>query len=108
MTVRASYSDGSDRDVTSLALFLTSNEASAKIKDGLITTGQRGEAFVMARFGTFTVGSQVIVIPKGLHTNGRRSRSATSSISWSTKNCATCASHRAKYVTTKRFYDARM
>lgn len=66
MTVRASYSDGSDRDVTSLALFLTSNESSAKIKDGLITTGQRGEAFVMARFGTFTVGSQVIVIPKGL------------------------------------------
>lgn len=66
MTVRALYSDGSDRDVTSLALFLTSNESSAKIKDGVITTGQRGEAFVMARFGTFTVGSQVIVIPKGL------------------------------------------
>jgi len=66
MTVRAHYSDGSDRDVTDLALFLTSNESSAKIKDGLITTGQRGEAFVMARFGTFTVGSQVIVIPKGL------------------------------------------
>ena len=66
LTVRAHYSDGSDRDVTSLALFLTSNESSAKITDGLITTGQRGEAFVMARFGTFTVGSQVIVIPKGL------------------------------------------
>jgi hypothetical protein len=66
LTVRAHYSDGNDRDVTDLALFLTSNESSAKIKDGLITTGQRGEAFVMARFGTFTVGSQVIVIPKGL------------------------------------------
>ena len=67
MTVRAHYSDGTDRDVTNLALFLTSNESSAKIdKDGVITTSQRGEAFVMARFATFTVGSQVIVIPKEL------------------------------------------
>ena len=31
-----------------------------------ITTGQRGEAFVMARFATHTVGTQVIVIPKDL------------------------------------------
>jgi len=66
VTVRARYSDGTDRDVTDLSLFLTSNEGSAKIKDGVITTGQRGEAFVMARFDTFTVGAQVIVIPKGL------------------------------------------
>ncbi|HEV7867032.1 MAG TPA: DUF1549 and DUF1553 domain-containing protein, partial [Chthoniobacteraceae bacterium] len=67
ITVRARYSDGSDRDVTKLALFLTSNESSAKIGgEGEITTGQRGEAFVMARFATFTVGTQVIVIPKGL------------------------------------------
>jgi hypothetical protein len=65
VTVRARYSDGTDRDVTDLALFLTSNDGSAKIKDGLITTGQRGEAFVMARFATFTVGAQVIVIPRG-------------------------------------------
>ena len=67
VTVRAQYSDGTQRDVTNLALFLTSNEGSAKIsKDGMITTGQRGEAFVMARFATHTVGSQVIVIPKDL------------------------------------------
>ncbi len=67
MVVRAHYSDGTTRDVTNLALFLTSNESSAKVsKEGVITTGQRGEAFVMARFGTITVGSQVIVIPKGL------------------------------------------
>ena len=64
--MRAHYSDGTDRDVTNLALFLTSNEGAAKIKDGVITTGQRGEAFVMARYATFTVGAQVIVIPKGL------------------------------------------
>ncbi|MEO7317953.1 MAG: DUF1549 domain-containing protein, partial [Chthoniobacteraceae bacterium] len=67
ITVRAHYSDGTDRDVSNLALFLTSNESSAKIdKDGTISTGQRGEAFVMARFSTHTVGSQVIVIPKAL------------------------------------------
>ncbi|MDB6152308.1 MAG: hypothetical protein JWL90_761 [Chthoniobacteraceae bacterium] len=67
MSVRAFYSDGTDRDVSTLALFLTSNESSAKVaNDGTITTGQRGEAFVMARFATFTVGSQVIVIPKAL------------------------------------------
>jgi hypothetical protein len=67
LTVRAFYSDGTDRDVTSLALFLTNNEAAARIsKDGAITTGQAGEAFVMARYATHTVGSQVIVIPKNL------------------------------------------
>ncbi len=65
MVVRAKYSDGSDRDVTSLALFLSNNDTSAKISpDGLVTAGDRGEAFVMARFATFTVGAQVIVLPK--------------------------------------------
>lgn len=67
MTVRATYSDGSKRDVTGLTLFLSNNETSAKIDgDGIVTAGERGEAFVMARFATFTVGSQVIVIPKGI------------------------------------------
>ena len=67
MTARARYSDGTDRDVTHLALFLSNNDNSAKIgPDGVVTAGQRGEAFIMARFATFTVGSQAIVIPKGL------------------------------------------
>ena len=67
VTVRATYSDGSDRDVTSLALFLSNNDPSAAINDkGLVTAGVRGEAYVMARFSTFTVGSQYIVLPKGL------------------------------------------
>ncbi len=67
MVVRAKYSDGTDRDVTSLALFLSSNDTSGKISpDGLVTAGERGEAFVMARFATFTVGAQMIVLPKGL------------------------------------------
>ncbi|NBO91591.1 MAG: DUF1549 domain-containing protein [Planctomycetia bacterium] len=67
MSVRAKYSDGTYRDVTHLALFLSNNDTSAKISEnGLVTAGDRGEAFVMARFATFTVGSQVIVLPKGL------------------------------------------
>ena len=68
MTVRAKYSDGTDRDVTNLAVFLTNNDNSAKIdRNGASPPAKRGEAFVMARFATFTVGSQVIVIPKGVH-----------------------------------------
>ena len=67
MTLRAKYSDGTDRDVTSLAVFLTNNDTSAAITpNGLVTAGARGEAFVMARFETYTVGSQMIVLPKAL------------------------------------------
>ncbi len=67
MTVRARYSDGSDRDVTSLSLFLSNNDSSAAVStDGLVTAGDRGEAFVMARFDAYTVGSQFIVLPQGL------------------------------------------
>jgi hypothetical protein len=65
--VRAKYADGADRDVTDLALFLSNNDNSAAIDaDGLVTAGARGEAFIMARFSTHTVGSQVLVLPKDL------------------------------------------
>ncbi|MFL5339009.1 MAG: DUF1549 domain-containing protein [Gemmataceae bacterium] len=67
LTVRAKYSDGTDRDVTSLALFLSSNDNSAKVTpDGVVTAGERGEAFIMARFATFTIGVPFVVLPKGL------------------------------------------
>ncbi len=67
LTVRAKYSDGTDRDVTDLAVFLSNNDNSAKVDaNGLVTAGDRGEAFIMARFATFTVGSPFIVLPKGL------------------------------------------
>ncbi|GIX04349.1 MAG: surface protein [Planctomycetaceae bacterium] len=67
VVVRARYSDGTDRDVTSLALFLSSNDSSAAISaDGIITAGSRGEAFVMARFATHTVGSPYVVLPQNL------------------------------------------
>jgi hypothetical protein len=64
---RARYADGTDRDVTSLAVFLTNNDNSAPISpDGLVTAAARGEAFVMARFETHTVGNQVLTLPKDL------------------------------------------
>ena len=65
--MRAKYADGTDRDVTSLAYYMTNNDVSAAVaQDGVVTAGARGEAFIMARFSTHTVGSQFIVLPKGL------------------------------------------
>ncbi len=62
--VVADYSDGASRDVTSLAVFQSSNESSAAIDAaGLVTSDRRGETFVTARFDTHTVGSQVLVLP---------------------------------------------
>ena len=67
IVVRAKYSDGTDRDVTSLALFMSNNDTSAKIDEhGEVTAGERGEAFVMARFHTYTIGVPFITLPKGL------------------------------------------
>ncbi|MCP5537395.1 MAG: PSD1 domain-containing protein [Akkermansiaceae bacterium] len=65
LTVRALYSDGTDRDVTSLTTFSTSNDNSVKIEPdtGLMTSAKRGEAFLMGRFHTFSEGMQTIVIP---------------------------------------------
>lgn len=67
MTVRAKYSDGTDRDITDMAVFMSNNDQSAAVDEfGMVTAGKRGEAFIMARFNTFTVGIQAIVIPEGL------------------------------------------
>ncbi len=67
-TVRATYSDGTDRDVTPLSRFSTSNDNSVSIpaREALATSDKRGEAFVLARFHTFTEGSQAIVVPADL------------------------------------------
>ncbi len=65
--VKAFYADGTTRDVTDLAVFMSNNDNSAPIDEhGLCTASKRGEAFVMARFDTHTVGSQVVVLPKDL------------------------------------------
>ncbi len=67
VTVLARYSDGTTRDVTSLAAFFSNNDTSAEIdKTGLITAGARGEAYIFARFDVHTVGSQYITLPKGI------------------------------------------
>jgi len=65
--VKAFYADGTTRDVTDLAVFMSNNDNSAPIDEhGLCTASKRGDAFVMARFDTHTVGSQVIVLPEDL------------------------------------------
>ncbi len=67
ISVRAYYSDGTDRDVTHLAYFSSNNDNSAIIEqDGIVTAQNRGEAFIMARFDTHTVGTHFIVLPKNL------------------------------------------
>ena len=67
LIARAIYTDGTDRDVTPLAVFMTNNDNSGPITEhGLITAANRGEAFCMARFETHTVGMQALVLPKNL------------------------------------------
>lgn len=67
LNVVANYSDGVTRDVTHLAYFSTSNsDAAAVTAEGQVTGGNRGEAFIMARFDTHTVGSEFITLPRDL------------------------------------------
>ncbi|MEN1678265.1 MAG: DUF1549 and DUF1553 domain-containing protein [Planctomycetota bacterium] len=62
----AEYSDGATRDVSHLALFQSNNESAAAIdENGNVTPGRPGESFVMARFDTHTVGSQVLSLAPG-------------------------------------------
>lgn len=62
LSVLASYDDGSVRDVTSLAVFLSNNEATATVSsDGHVASTGPGSGFVMARFDQFTAGMSVVV-----------------------------------------------
>jgi hypothetical protein len=64
IVVRARYSDGSDRDVTDLAVFLSNNDAAASVStQGLVTATGAGSAFILARFDQFTEGMSIIVRP---------------------------------------------
>lgn len=64
IVVRAHYSDGSDRDVTDLAVLMTNNDNAATISgDGIITAKSPGEALLMARFDAYTVATQAIILP---------------------------------------------
>lgn len=63
--VTARYSDGTTRDVTDLALFLTNNPSTATIdENGVVSATGRGDTYVFARFNRFTIGSEVIVLPE--------------------------------------------
>ncbi len=64
LRVTATYADGSNRDVTSLALFGTNNPSVADIdSDGHVTAKGSGDTTVFARFSRFTVGAEAIVLP---------------------------------------------
>lgn len=64
--VLAHYSDGSDRDVTELAVLSSVDDSIVAVDDkGLSTSGKRGEAYIMARFSTFAVVANVISIAEG-------------------------------------------
>lgn len=62
LLLRARYADGSDRDVTALALWSSGNEQVARVADdGTVTAGERGQACVLARYGGFAVVAQLTV-----------------------------------------------
>ncbi|MGE0757108.1 MAG: DUF1549 domain-containing protein [Pirellulaceae bacterium] len=64
LLVMALYSDGSQRDVTDLAVFFSNNEASASVDEaGVVTSNGPGSAFIMARFDQFTAGASIVVRP---------------------------------------------
>jgi len=64
IVVMAQYSDGSDRDVTDRAVFLSNNDAAATVSEhGLTSATGPGSAFILARFDQFTEGASILVRP---------------------------------------------
>jgi hypothetical protein len=64
LIVTARYSDGSQRDVTSKAVFLSNNDAAATVSEqGMVDARGPGAAFILARFDQFTQGSSIMVRP---------------------------------------------
>lgn len=64
LIVVASYSDGSRRDVTSKAVYLSNNDAAASVSaEGMVDARGPGAAFILARFDQFTQGSSIMVRP---------------------------------------------
>ncbi len=65
-TVQATYTDGTVRDVTDLAILASGDDQTLTVDPaGLATVRGRGEVYLMARFGTFAEISQIICIPQG-------------------------------------------
>lgn len=64
--VRARFSDGSDSDVTPLAVYITGNDAAARVDDaGRVSAVAPGVATILARFDAYSVAAEVIVVPPG-------------------------------------------
>lgn len=64
--VQAHYADGTDRDVTHLAILSSEDALTVDVgKNGGAVSGTRGEAYIMARFGPFAEIAQVITIAEG-------------------------------------------
>lgn len=62
LIVVARYDDGSSRDVTNLAVYISNNDAVATASSygNVLATGP-GSGFVMARFDQFTAGTSIVV-----------------------------------------------
>lgn len=64
LRVFAVFSDGSRRDVTSLARFHSNNSSVVEIDaDGQVTPVKPGDTHVFARYSRFTMGVEVLVLP---------------------------------------------
>ncbi|MEM8735918.1 MAG: DUF1549 domain-containing protein, partial [Planctomycetota bacterium] len=62
LIVMAKYDDGSLRDVTDMAVFLSNNDAAASVTGGgNVFASGAGTAFVLARFDQFTSGTSIVV-----------------------------------------------
>jgi hypothetical protein len=64
LRVSALFSDGSRRDVTTLARFHSNNRSVAGIDEtGRIVAASPGDTHVFARYSRFTIGAEIIVLP---------------------------------------------
>lgn len=61
--VRARYADGTDRDVTRFATLIPTDARTARLEGEQVLAGVRGEAWLMARYGEFTVASSFSIVP---------------------------------------------
>ena len=65
--VQANYSDGTNEDVTASAILSSSDDLTGSVDAGGAAAAHgRGEAYIMTRYGSFALVSQVIVIPDDL------------------------------------------
>ena len=65
ISVRVTYSDGTNRDVTNLTTYISSDSSVGFVdKNGVLQNKNAGEAHIMARFGTLTALTRVISLPE--------------------------------------------